>query len=92
MKFDFSVFFIFIEKENMSSITPKKVVARGVAPLKDGKYKGIWNYNIITFGPSSSTIIVNKDIYEHGGGQNVRCWVIIKNCTAIATSVSIGIN
>ncbi|MEK6828605.1 MAG: hypothetical protein AABY15_00630 [Nanoarchaeota archaeon] len=78
----------------MTSITAKRVTAKGIAPLKDGIYRGLWKYNIITFGPYSTLnpIIVDKDIYEHGGTQNVRCRVVVKNCTAIATSISIGGN
>lgn len=78
----------------MTTITPKKVTAKGIAPVRDGIYKGLWNFNIITFGPSSviNPIIVDKDIFQHGGVQNVKCRVVVKNCTAIATSLSVGIN
>jgi len=69
----------------MSSNTPQVVLATGLTQMQDCTIKGCWNDNIISIGHFES-IVVDKNVYEHGGGQNVRCLVKVKNGIAIATS------
>lgn len=70
----------------MSSNTPQVIVATGLTQMRDCTIKGIWNDNVIFIGQNRELIIVDKNIHEHGGGQNVRCLVKIENGIAIATS------
>jgi hypothetical protein len=69
----------------MSSNTPTEVIAYGKNNLlKDCVIKGHWNDNWITLG--TIKVWVDKNIHEHGGGQNTRCLVKIKDGNITATS------
>lgn len=73
----------------MSSNSIFTVIAKGKSNfIKDIKcIKGFWNENRIWLG-GSLIVLVDKNIFENGGGGNCRCLVTVKDGNIVAKSMS----